>query len=543
MERRRLQPPPSPQWQPTSQRMLDLQNKITVAKSEIDDAVSQRSRTPASAVRQLQDKDARIESLEAELATLQAQLAQLITEMQNKDIRIAQQAETIAIHSGEMSKFQNRPSKYESQPFRLPSQIDNVAQDHHQGQSAGNTFPVLHGLPQQYNDPAPYTSYNQQIQLPPGLGASNQGVLTTKWGVLNHGPSSPYRQADPFSTPHSQPRVGATSFGSPMPINQMQALSMNEPATGRGGNRGFTTPPRQQQGVTNARPSQSAARSVSQMSSTEKNKGALVPFDGGAKEAKMKQSFQGLIDEAFAFAHKHVNTPSTQGDSNMPAALKSHLLHLASKTSANRIMSNQNTRYFLVGKLILDFIINQAFLENSFVGFDGEIDNAIRAARSRIYNDTPSNVRKAYLQEIAKQFTLLKTNTDFEQYVAQLVYKRAVDLWNRVRPLMYAKVDGDWVGLHTLMTNAHKIALSMLSDDTEFRFDFPPINTPFNEVTMINMDPEYRGLPAQRIMAAGALVRLGAIPQISIRVTSVNGSETIKTLVKAGVLVALLQKK
>lgn len=543
MERRRLQPPPSPQWQPTSQRMLDLQNKITVAKSEIDDAVSQRSRTPASAVRQLQDKDARIESLEAELATLQAQLAQLITEMQNKDIRIAQQAETIAIHSGEMSKFQNRPSKYESQPFRLPSEIANVAQDHHQGQSAGNTFPISHGLPQQYNDPATYTSYNQQIQPPPGLGLGNQGMLTTKWGVLNHGPSSPYQQADPFSTPHSQTRVGATSFGSPMPINQMQALSMNEPATGRGGNRGFTTPPRQQQGVSNARPSQSAARSVSQMSSTEKNKSALVPFDGGAKEAKMKQSFQGLIDEVFAFAHKHVNTPSTQGDSNMPATLKSHLLHLASKTSANRIMSNQNTRYFLVGKLILDFIINQAFLESSFVGFDGEIDNAIRAARSRIYNDTPSNVRKAYLQEIAKQFTLLNTNTDFEQYVAQLVYKRAVDLWNRVRPLMYAKVDGDWVGLHTLMTNAHKIALSMLSDDTEFRFDFPPINTPFNEVTMVNMDPEYRGLPAQRIMAAGGLVRLGAIPQISIRVTGVNGSETIKTLVKAGVLLALLQKK
>lgn len=543
MNRRKTQPPSEPQWQPTSQRMLDLQNKITAAKSEIDDAVSQRSRTPASAVRQLQDKDAKIESLEAELATLQGQMAQLIAELQNKDIRLAQANETIAIHSGEMSKFQNRPPKYQCQPFRLPSQVENMSQGQHQGQSAGSTFPVSQGYAQPYNGPAPHSSYNQQIQPPPGLGLGNQGMLTTKWGVLNHGPSSPYQQADPFTTPHSQARVGATSYGSPMPINQMQALNLNERAPGGGGNASFTTPPRQLSEAMSAQDKQSATRPASQLSSSDKNKGALVPLAGDTKEAKMKQSFQALIDEAVVFAHKHVNMPSTQGDSNMPENLKSYLLNLASKTTANRIMSNQNTRYFLVGKLILEFIINQVFPENSFFGFNGEIDNAIRVARSKLYVDTPSNVRKAYLQEIAKQFTSLKTNTDFEQWVTKLVYDRAVALWNRIRPLMYAKVDGDWVEVHTLMTNAHKIALSMLSDDTEFRFDFPATNAPFTEVTMINMDPEYRNIPAHSIMAAGGLVRLGAIPQVSIRVTAVNGNEVITTLVKAGVLVVLPHKK
>jgi len=523
--------------------MLDLQNKITVARSEIDDAVSQRSRTPASAVRQLQDKDAKIESLQAEFATLQGQMAQLIAEMRDKDIRIAQANETIAIQGSEMSKLQNRPPKYQCQPFRLPSQVENMSQGQHQGQSAGSTFAVSQSYAQPYNGPAPHSSYNQQIQPPPGLGFGNQGMLATKWGALNHGPSSPYQQADPFTTPHSQARVGATSYGSPLPINQMQALNIHERAPGGGGNASFNTPPRQLSGAIGPQNKQSATRSASQLSSTDKNKGALVPLAGDTKEAKMKQSFQALIDEAVVFAHKHVNIPSTQGDSNMPEYLKSHLLQLASKTTANRIMSNQNTRYFLVGKLILEFIIKQVFPVNSFFGFDGDIDNAIREARSKLYIDTPSNVRKAYLQEIARQFTSLKTNTQFEQWITQVIYNRAVALWNRVRPLMYANVDGDWVELHTLMTNAHKIALSMLSDDTEFRFDFPATNAPFQEFTMINMDPEYRDIPAHSIMAAGGLVRLGAVPQVSIRVTAANGFEVIKTLVKSGVLVVIPQKK
>ena len=323
-----------------------------------------------------------------------------------------------------------------------------------------------------------------------------------------------------------------------------------------GGHGSFNTPPRQQQGAIGTRTQQgntthqssdaylvvprvlNEPRTASQASSS-KNKGTMMP----SNEDKMLQSFQDFIDEVHRYAWLHVNVPSTQSDSGMPNHLKQYLLNLATKTTANRIMSNQNTRYFLVSKLIFDFIRTHVFAETSFAGFDRDVDDAVRSARKQIYQDTPPAVRKVYLQAITKQFTTFKANMEFEQYMTQLVSKRTTDLWqNYIRPLKHVQTENDFNDLHTLMLNAHKIALSMLSDDTEFKFEFPQTNMLFNEDIMIHMDPEYRNMSARDVMAAGGLVRLGALPEVSIRMTANNGFVATKRLIKAGVLIMLPPK-
>lgn len=344
-----------------------------------------------------------------------------------------------------------------------------------------------------------------------------------------------------------------------MPVDQMRALSITERSMTGGGNGLLNTPPRQQQEVMGHKnsqgntsstshssdaymvvprvPNHSPAASASQVSSSNSKTGALVPHAGDLKEVKMTSSFQGLLDEVMAFAHRHVNVPSTQGDNNVPAFLKTHLLALASTTTASRILSNRNTRYFLIAKLILDWIMNNVFGESKFAGFDANVDGAVRATREKIFGDTPAAVRKVLLQEIARQFTKFKNNMEFEQYMSQLNYKRSTDLWNMVRYLIYVKSDGDWNELHSLVLNAHKLALAMLSEETEFRFEFSRTGSLFNEINMVNMDPQFRQMPSHAIMAAGGLVQLGALPQVLIRLTAANGETTVKTLIKAGVLI------
>ncbi|KAK5945488.1 hypothetical protein PMZ80_002693 [Knufia obscura] len=567
---------------PSVQRYWQLQDQISQAKSDFEDALSQRSRTPSHAHRQLQDQAAEIEALRAQIDTLETQQdslkEQMDTERRNHAIEIRQKNEAIRVQSQQISGYHNRPQKFESQPFLLPREIAN-AESHDYAHAAHSSskpkqieypnYPQTtsyhpqsasrypQGHPQQYGSQPAYNAYNQHGAPSPGFGARSSSILPTKWGPLCNNNPLP----DPFRSPQNQARIGADPSGSPIPIDRMRSLNIKEGTMAGGGNRNISTPPRQQQELAmregpsdtpySARshssdayclvprvPNQTPARTASQASSSGKNNsGALVPVTGSSKEAKMTQSFQALHDEVVRFAYRHINVPSTHGDSNAPQYLKDRLMELATTTTAHRIMSNQNTRYFLIAKLILAWFLDEVFQEAAFAGFDSNIDNAVRNARSKIFHDTPPSVRKVLLQEIAKNFSTLKNNVEFEQWKGQRCHKRALELWDILKNLMYVKSNGDWDELHTLVTNAHKLALSMLSDEAEFRFEFPRINTLFNEFNMFNMDPDFRHYSTKDIMARGGLVRLGALPQVMVRVTAANGNTTTKPLIKAGVLI------
>jgi len=394
MNHNRSLPLPVQPWQPELQRAIDLQSQINLAKSELSDAVIQRSQTPATATRELQEKDAKIESLTAKLYTREAQFAQLEAELRNKDIQLAQQAATIRIHSEAISKHHDRPYKYASQPFMLPSQIANLAQ----GQQALSQ--QSHGYGQQQQTQSPYNRHSQTTQPPQAFGTGSSNTLPTKWGVVSH--ALPH---DPFISPQTQSRVVANSRGSPVPVDQMKTLTIKEPTMP--GNGTFNTPLRKQQQAIGVQeqgdtPSTShssdafalvprmsdlpPARTASQASSNKK-KTAEVPTMDAAKEAKMTESFQALLDEVVSYAYKHINTPSTQGDDNIPVALKTRLLGLATKTTASRIMANQNTRYFLIAKLILDWIVKEVLCESTFVGYDSKVDTTVRSMRGKIWAD------------------------------------------------------------------------------------------------------------------------------------------------------------
>jgi len=286
-------------------------------------------------------------------------------------------------------------------------------------------------------------------------------------------------------------------------------------------------------------PSQPTSATAFRASSGNNKADAMIITTDAAKRAKLTQLMQALSDDVLSFTFKHATAPSTHADNNMAADLKTRLLDLATTTTASRIMANQNTRYFLVAKLILVWIVTEVFCESTFFGFDSVIDATVQSMRGNIYADTPVSVRKLFLTQIASSFIRLGKSMEFDPWMIDLANKRATELWHLVGPLLKTRSTSEWADLYTFVLNAHEIALMIHSDETEFQFKFHKTNTLFDEVNMLNVDPEFRQMPGPAVMKAGGLVRLGALPQVLTRVTSPAGQTAEQTLLKGGVLIAL----
>lgn len=495
---------------------------------------------------QIGDKDNEIRKLQSMLFSLELKIRNQEEELRQKNIRINQQAETIQIHSEEIAKTHTRYAKFESAPIRYPSQ---------------------QGLANRYQNQTPPKAYDRNGQ--PNVPAAQH--YRTKWGQIPQNQQS--QDSYPFNDgvnealnayvvppPHSpgyanHPFVNPT--GSPIPHNRSRNADSVQ-HTGHGSRSPFATPPRPVQPADIARdvrltpttshgstqgpmppvPLHTPERSDSVLSKPRSTKdGAITPFgSGNSKQATLSKIFSDLFDNVVEFSYIYVNVPSTQADSNLPQGLKQRLMNAATKTTAAKIMSSQNTRYLLIAKVILSWIQVNIFREGTFAGLNQDIDNAVTETRKKIFNNTPAPVRFVFLQDIANQFAKLKKIPSYDDFISDISHKRAVELWNIVRPLMYNKIDGDWSNFHKMVKEAHQVAEAQLLDTAEFRLFFPKVSDPFNDASMMNMDPEFDHMQPDELMAQRANVRLGAIPQVMARVTSPDGNIMTKTLVKAGVL-------
>lgn len=516
-------------------------------KSDLDEALSQRSQTPMLSTKQLQLKDSEIEELRRQLDFLKAQIQRQEQVLQNQSIRIQQQAETIHVHSQEMSK--PRVDKMSTTPFR--------------GYSGSGD-----------NDPNP-------MRVPPPMysqavpSATGQGSYQTKWGTIvsdqpqNRRPSQPTPVATfPSNSTNSiqSPRqkrgnvYAANDQGSPIPVSQMNNLSIRP--RGDTGSNIFATPSHLAQGqlgprISNHTPStstspgqgllppappQSPVRPDSAASKARSTRSgalipALIPYLLTPKDDSIVQQWKRLFDMAIKFAYDHVNVPSNQWDSKLPQGLKNRLMAAATKTTAARLLSTQNTRFFLVARIILEWIDRFVFKEDSFAGLDPQTDHAIKTTRSKIFSDTPAPIKFVFLRDIATSSQKLRNHANYQDFLNTRSHERATQLWNFIRPLKFAQTDGDWEDMHNLMQEAHKVAELQLCDVAEYRFFFNNANDSFNSVTMINMDDQFGYMSDDEVMARKGAVRLSVVPQVMSRITSAEGQGNTRVLLKAGVLV------
>ncbi|KAL2395245.1 hypothetical protein ABEF93_002669 [Exophiala dermatitidis] len=304
-------------------------------------------------------------------------------------------------------------------------------------------------------------------------------------------------------------------FNPPMVGQQVQQIPMGYQTTSTGG--GHSGEPRRQ-GQSNVSPATKATTS------------------GAPEFAEVQRQFAKVWSMAEAYAVAHVNVPSTAKDNAMPQRLKDILLSAATRNTAYQFMSTPMTRYFLVTKVILQWIMRFVMKPDCFSGFDKNIDRTINSCRSQIYQSTPAQVKHQLLTTVSQQMAALRRNPRFEGFLTHLAKTRGNKLWEDITPMMHQKTARDWEDMLSLMREAHKLAFYMFSGPDEYRFEFPQHGQPFDKNTMESKDPQAPKNPDQ-LVAKSATVRLAYTPQVMGRRNFADGHVATRTMLRAYVLV------
>ena len=532
-------------------QIWSTKQQLAQVQTDLEEVLSQRSNTPRLTRSEIQAKDHEIEQLrnivgdlEYKLMQQEAILRSAEDRIQNQKIQLNQQAETIKVHSNELSKFHERPSKFDPSPCRLPSQFNS------QGIQDGPppNFNLGNGERRPDSRAMSYAPPNQQPL-----------AFNTKWGPIRHDTQPPngnfYGRPDDMFSNGSEHRGVTNGRDSPMPSSQMANLSFTEHINGRSS--ATSTPPRKLAPI-GTRPQHvstpgtstdsggnlvapravyTPVRSASALSKPRSLVAAMVSYAPGSRERELTVEWQNFLDDVVLYCHTHINFPSNSGDAAIDPALKQRILGVATKTTAFKLISDQKTRYLLISKLVLSWMSATIFTDTLFAsGLSEDIDNAIRTIKAKMNDNPPAIVRAVYKQDLRRQFTELKNQQTYPEYMNHKCSQRSTELWTMVKPLMYQKNPSDWDDTCKIVRQAHRLAEMLFSDTAEYRMFFPKTNDRFNDASMINMDGEFSNMTPDNIMAQGGLVRLGAVPQVMARTTEKNGTSNTNTLLKAGVL-------
>jgi hypothetical protein len=114
-----------------------------------------------------------------------------------------------------------------------------------------------------------------------------------------------------------------------------------------------------------------------------------APF-AGMEESTPTYRFETAIENLFSMAERycfvHMNIPSSAKDSQLHGSIKDRLMNAASRETAHQIAATGPTRYFLMTKVVLQWIIKHIFRARlMFAGFDPDADARIARFKDLIY--------------------------------------------------------------------------------------------------------------------------------------------------------------
>ena len=515
----------SPQMEHAQVRLRSAQRSFSKTQNELQTLITNRSQTPMSTADSINNAR-EIRALEARLMEMAEEISRLKETIEKQRITIANQSKTISqpkvpyvtpgrgMGPGQTSSFGDSQPNFPPPPQPLYSTDANPnPSSFHQGApDQTHSFP---GVDNQ-------SPYGQQQ-------SSFYGANVHRSGSSSGIPSQPL----PTSSHQGQPSYFVNAFGSPESRLQNNRTPGYHPSAVPSSNgSGSKQSPAQMLGPP-SRGTPALNSSEHSRAPSADNSLALTKARSDVREQEPKESFSKLMNLAQLYAFNHVNTPSTHKDNGMPKAIKERLLKAASPTTAFTLMSTPYTRFYLVTKVIVQWLLKNVFKYDAFSGLDHKIDSQIDGLRASIYHSTPAQVHFQILTNIAQQITQLARHTKFEDYLQHVARERSSQLWAVVKPMMHQKTARDWEDLLTLVTEAHKIAVKMFSCADEFRFEIPPVGTQFQPEIMMARDhhqgdqQQDRGTPT---------IRLGITPHVTVRSYSPEGHLKTSTVISASVL-------
>jgi len=122
--------------------------------------------------------------------------------------------------------------------------------------------------------------------------------------------------------------------------------------------------------------------------------GTLVRVTNTAQDLGLSAKFDALFTMSERYAFAHINFPSSAKDAMLSSYIKGKL-ELVAGNSAGNLMSNGQTRYYIIARVINQWISKHVLRRTCFSGLDGEIDANIEMHANSIYQSGFSNSRPA----------------------------------------------------------------------------------------------------------------------------------------------------
>lgn len=530
----------SPALESAELRLKQTVRSYSRTQHELSTLMSVRSQTPMSQAESI-NKDREIGELQVRLQAQDREVRELKEMVEKQRMTILQQSKAI---------------QQPKQPYATPGPGAG------QGQGPGPHQPAsFHGPKPPYPQaPAPLLgprsgpAQQQPNPTPPmGLayqpptgprGASQLGQGQPQWNKSGYQPNQmlppppqpqfgQHATVNPFGSP--EPRPQSIRSGFPSASKHSSHSSRSNPSTdprrsmAMQGNHFSPSPQHTQQHQARPQPSYQPYPQSSPLAGP-------APPGGGRDLQLFKTSFENVVNMAQKYAFAHVNHPSTTKDQQMPQEVKDRLLSAATTTTAFQFMSSPYTRYFLVTKIIIQWLLKNVFTHDCFRGVDAVIDKNIAEMKKSIYQTTPAQVKFSILNSIGLEVIKIRHRPDFLQQCQNLAHQRGNEIWAILKPMMHQKTSRDWEDLLQLMVEAHKAAAYMFSGAEEYRFDLPLCGALFAPGRMVARDVFPNVKSEQALVAERAQVRLAITPHVTVRSSTPEGHVDTATVVPASVL-------
>ena len=239
------------------------------------------------------------------------------------------------------------------------------------------TPPVASSIPSLLSVPSRAGSLDQDSQNPrPVAAVPTQQSERSNWQSLRHSPqSSSFR-------PPSRPTWASVHINTS--ASDLQGLSA------------YHDPGRLGMAASNPAHGSTNDRSTMTISTTQYDSptSATTPEPGmGIPDHVFTAKFDNLFVMVEKYCVHHLNFPSNAKDQELPQHIKESLMDAATRETASQIAATGHTRFFLMTKVVLQWMIKHIFKQESFAGFDLDADKRIAALKDMIYQGMEKLVR------------------------------------------------------------------------------------------------------------------------------------------------------
>jgi hypothetical protein len=370
---------------PASHRTMEM--RISRNEAELQEAMSAQQSNGSMSVNERDDRDRQIRQMQRDQVELKQQLARckITIHTQSQIIQKPQSAQK----SFPPQYFENRNANPMPGPYPgpiPPPQFDpsgTIATAENALRQSNSYDSMLQTQPSYGSQSAPrpaQSAYNQatyrqessfpqtfhqQVISPP----QTHPHLASLPGTLGYGLTAEQR-AEPLTPTYTTNQPYGGYHVQNKPSQQSYQQSHSQPSSNR--------PSYSSQSSYPAIPQQQATKPSQPMSTV------LVGVRNTAEDLGFPAKFQALFVMSERYAFSHINFPSSAKDAMLSSYNKAKLEQVAA-SSAGNLMSNGQTRYHIVARVMNQWISKHILRRTCFSGLDKDIDANIQMHAGSIY--------------------------------------------------------------------------------------------------------------------------------------------------------------